>query len=133
MTAAFDEDLIWYDPEDTQTSLIETRCSLEPADESLWPEYLEWLRVRLETFQAVLWPIVGRVPPPQDAGHGWDAESFFAALTSLNPEGVAPARELLLARAAAAGFRSTWGRGRRYGSVAARVVYNGQPYEPVSI
>ena len=90
------------------------------------------MRARLEAFQAVLGPIVGRVPPPQDAGHGWNEESFFSALKSLNPTGVAAARELL-AWATTAGFRATWGRGRRFGSVTPRVVYNGQPYEPFSV
>lgn len=130
--AAFDEDLNWHDPEGAQTSLIEVRRSVELDDEGRWPEYFEWLRLRLETFQAVLWPMIGRVPPQQDAEHRWDERSFFAALASLNPTGVAPARELL-ERVTASGFHPTWGRGRRYGSVTPRVVFNGQPYEPVSI
>jgi hypothetical protein len=132
LNAAFDEELNWHDPEGAQTSLIETRRSIVLADETLWPEHFEWLRLRLEAFQAALWPIVGRVPPPHDAGHKWDETSFFSALTALNPNGVPTARELLR-WTAAAGFHPTWGRGRRYGSVTPCVVYNGQPYEPISI
>lgn len=132
LTDAFNQELNWHDPKGAKTSLVEVRRSVDLADETLWPEYFEWLRVRLETFQVMLWPIVGRVPPPQDAAHRWDEDTFFDALMLLNPAGVAAARALLV-WAATAGFRPTWGRGRRFGSATPRIVCSGQPYEPISI
>ena len=87
LRAAFDEELNWHDPEGAQTSLIETRRTVDLSDESQWPEYFDWMRARLEAFQAVLGPIVGRVPPPQDAGHSWDEESFFSALEVAKSDG----------------------------------------------
>lgn len=132
LEAAFGEELLWHDPEASQTSLIEVRRRVDLVDEAQWPDSFGWMRSRLEAFQAVLWPIVGRVPPPREVGHHWDENSFFVAFTLLNPAGVATARELL-ANAVAAGFGLTWGRGRRYGSVTPRYVFRGQPYEPISI
>lgn len=132
LEAALDDGLSWHDPEGAQTSLIEVRRSAELTDETLWPEYFEWLLVHLEAFKATLWPLVGRVPPPQDAAHRWDEDTFFDALKSLNPAGVVASRALLL-WTAAAGFRTTWGRGRRFGSATPRIVCSGQPYEPISV
>ncbi len=132
LETAFTDELTWHDPEAAQTSLIEVRRSVDLSDEARWPEYFDWLRSRLETFQTALWPIVGRVPPPQEAGRHWDEASFFAALSTLNPAGVATAREFL-SMTEAAGFGLKWGRGRRYGSVTPRVVCRSQPYEPVSL
>ena len=95
-----------------------------------WPAQMAWLRTELESFQAALWPFVGRVPP--GAGRRqWDEQLFFGDLTAWNPGCVAPAR-LILEEARRRGEAVQWGSGAQAGSFSPSIPLKGVAHQLVS-
>ena len=52
------EALTWHNPPDKRMKRIYLRRSVELSDQKQWPEFFEWLRQKLETFQSIFAPRV---------------------------------------------------------------------------
>lgn len=119
---------IWRSPVGSPTALIELRRAASIARQDAWPECFDWLRARLEAFQHVLWPFLGRVPPSGDA-RAWDHDSFLTDVDRYNPAALDTVRALLCTVTQAVPL-TRWSRGQQ-GSVALGFRVYGQTCYPV--
>jgi hypothetical protein len=115
----------------TRTHEIEVRRPADIARRDEWQGYFAWYLLQLESFQRVLWPLVGRVPYPGQSRQ-WDRESFFTELESHTPSAAAPARRLLEWNEHNMSLVQ-WGHGRRFGSFIPRARREGRLYDAISV
>jgi hypothetical protein len=128
--AAFETPPSWR-PGDGGSHVIEAMCPADVDDRVAWPEHMGWLMRQLEAFRRVLWPLVGRVPPPRER-RLWDEPLFFRELSAWNPAGVGPATAILH-WAQSRGDPLQWGRGGQCGSFTPVVARQGIAYQLVSV
>lgn len=128
--SAFDASPVWRRG-DGNSHVIEVRGRAHISARASWSSHMSWLREQLESFQAALWPIVGRVPPP-GTRRRWDESLFFADLSRWNPACLHPARAILES-ALDREETISWGTGGRVGSFAPSTARQGVAYRLVSV
>ena len=131
ISQAFETELLWRSPANTQTALIEVRRSADVERRDQWPEQFAWLGDQLERLQSTLWPLLGRVPPKGEP-RTWDEASFTVELNRCNPWSLDIARRVLdWSTASMPAIR--WGRGQRLGTFYLGFRREGHDYYPVGL